>query len=107
MFPWSVRDDERSLTAALAGYFFLVVAALYLMKPARAALFLQDRGADDLPYVYIATALVTWWVVVAYVRFVDIGNLQRTIQMTLAASLVCLVGFWLWFWLSATRSSKS
>ncbi len=98
MFPWSVRDDERRLTAALAGYFFLVVAALYLMKPARAALFLQDRSADDLPYVYIATALVTWWVVVAYVRFVDIGNLQRTIQMTLAASLVCLAGFWLWFW---------
>jgi len=96
MFPWSVRDDERGLTAALAGYFFLVVAALYLMKPARNALFLENLGADNLPYMYIATALVTWWVVVAYVRFVDIGNLQRTIQITLAATLVCLAGFWFW-----------
>lgn len=102
MFPWSVRDDERGLTAALAGYFFLIVAALYLMKPARSALFLsgESLGADRLPYVYIATALLTWWVVVAYVRFVNIGNLQRTIQITLAATLVCLAGFG--FWLSRT-----
>lgn len=85
---------------ALAGYFFLVVAALYLMKPARNALFLEDLGANSLPYVYIATALVTWWVVVVYVRFVDIDNLQRTLEVTLAATLVCLAGFW--FLLSGT-----
>ncbi len=100
MFQWFIRADERRLTAALSGYIFLIVAALYLMKPARNAFFLEGRTANDLPWVYIATALVTWWVVVAYVRVTTMANLQRIVQATLVGSLVCLAGFW--FWLSGT-----
>ncbi len=95
MNPWSIRSSERSITAGLAGYFFLVVAALYLMKPARNALFLEDLGADLLPWVYIATALVTWWVVVAYVRLTGMTSLTGVVQATLSMTLLCLVGFWL------------
>ena len=32
MVRWSIMRGERRLTAGLAGYFFLLVAALYLMK---------------------------------------------------------------------------
>jgi len=93
---WVIREGERRLTATLAGYFFLLMAALYLMKPARNALFLEDLGANYLPYVYIVTAFVTWWVVAAYVRVTTIANLQRVVRMTLSVTLACLVGFWLW-----------
>jgi len=91
---WSVRPGERAVTAALSGYFFLLMAALYLMKPARNSLFIQGLGADNLPWVYIATAFVTWWVVAAYVRAATVANLQRIIGATLAATVACLVGFW-------------
>ncbi len=59
MVTWSIMRGEGRLTAGLAGYFFLLVAALYLMKPARNALFISEFGTKNLPYVYVATALVT------------------------------------------------
>ena len=96
MVTWSIRPAERALTGALAAYFFFIVAALYLMKPARNSLFLDSLGADKLPWVYFATALVTWWVVVAYVRLATRANLMAIIQVTLVATLACLAGFWLW-----------
>ena len=97
MVTWSIRPDERALTGALAGYFFLVVAALYLMKPARNSLFLDNLDADRLPFAYIATALVTWGAVAAYVRLAPRTNLMAVIQITLALTLLSLVGFWVWF----------
>jgi ATP/ADP translocase len=93
---WSVRPGERAVTAALSGYFFLLMASLYVMKPARNSLFIQGLGADNLPWVYIATAFVTWWVVAAYVRAATVTNLQRIIGATLAVTLACLIAFWLW-----------
>ncbi len=94
MTPWSIRPTERRLTAALAGYLFLVIAALYLMKPARNALFLEDLGADRLPWVYIVTAFVTWWIVVAYVGLAGRTGLARLVPGTLAATIASLGGFW-------------
>ena len=96
MVALSIRRGERGLTAALAGYFFLVLAALYLIKPASKSLFLEGLGADWLPYVYIATALVTWWAIVPYLRVAPRFRLLGIIQVTLAATLVSLVGFWWW-----------
>lgn len=103
--PWLVRAGERPLTVALAGYFFLLMTALYLMKPARNALFLEDLGADRLPWVYIATALVTWWVVAAYVRATKVARLRRIISVTLLGTLACLAAFW--FWLAQAAESGS
>ena len=87
---------EGRLTAGLAGYFFLLVAALYLMKPARNALFISEFGTKNLPYVYVATALVTWWVVIVYIRSTRMARLQAVLSATLAATLICLAGFWYW-----------
>jgi len=87
---------ERRLTASLAGYFFLLVAALYLMKPARNALFISELGTENLPFAYVATALVTWGVVVAYIRFTRVVRLQTVLSATLAVTLICLAGFWYW-----------
>ncbi len=96
MVKWSILRGEGRLTAGLAGYFFLLVAALYLMKPARNALFIGEFGTDYLPYVYVATALATWWVVVAYVRSTRMARLQVILSATLATTLICLAVFWYW-----------
>jgi ATP:ADP antiporter, AAA family len=37
--------------------FFLIIAALYHLKPASRSIFITSLGADYLPYVWIATAL--------------------------------------------------
>jgi len=105
MVTWSIRPGERALTGALAAYFFLIVAALYLMKPARNSLFLDNLGADRLPFVYIATAIVTWGAVAAYVRLAPRANLMAIIQITLAVTLLSLAGFWLWLERSDSASA--
>lgn len=105
MAPASGHNDERRLALALGGYFFLLMATLYLMKPARNALFLEDLGADRLPWVYIATAIVTWWVVVAYVRLAAVTDLQRIIRSTLILALVSLLGFSGWLAVSPTTGA--
>ena len=99
MVTLAIRRGERALTAVLAGYFFLVVAALYLIKPARNALFIDGLGANRLPYVYIATGLIGC-AMIGYVLAVPRFRLLSVIQVTLLVTVVTLFVFW--WWLSAS-----
>jgi AAA family ATP:ADP antiporter len=38
--------------------FFLIILALYQLKPASRSLVIESLGAEHLPFVWIATALV-------------------------------------------------
>lgn len=82
---------------ASGALFFLVVASNYLIKPVRNSLFVERVGADNLPYVYIGTALVVGLLISWYSRHV-VDRLQprRLIPITygfLAANL--LIFSWL------------
>lgn len=55
----------RSRAAFLFGNFFLIILALYQLKPASRSLFIESWGASHLPYVWILTAL-TFVVFIAY-----------------------------------------
>ena len=94
MLGLRVRRSEVGITTSLAGYFFLLVAAQYLIKPARNALFLEGFGADRLPYVYIGTALATWVVMILYVRLAPRTSLVPLFRGTLVFLIVNLLGFW-------------
>jgi AAA family ATP:ADP antiporter len=94
MFGLRVRRAEIGITTSLAGYFFLLVAAQYLIKPARNALFLEGLGADSLPYVYIGTAAATWIAVVLYVRLAPRARLVPLFRGTLVFLIANLFGFW-------------
>lgn len=100
-----VRRSELPLTLSLGGYFFLVVATHYLIKPVRNAVFLENLGADRLPWVYIGTAVVTWGVMVLYVRLAPRWRLGPLITGTLVFLLANLLAFWWWLpggqWLPA------
>ena len=51
--------------------FFLIIMALYQLKPASRSLFIESLGARQLPYVWIATALAMGIFIAFYHRLVD------------------------------------
>ncbi|MHC4707636.1 MAG: Npt1/Npt2 family nucleotide transporter [Planctomycetota bacterium] len=50
--------------------FFLIITALYHLKPASRSLFIGSLGAERLPYVWIATALIMLGLIGYYHRLV-------------------------------------
>ncbi|ATX82304.1 ATP:ADP antiporter, AAA family [Mariprofundus ferrinatatus] len=56
--------------ALLFSNFFLIITALYHLKPVSRSIFLEAIGSDLLPYVWIATALTLGAIVSFYYRLV-------------------------------------
>ncbi len=50
--------------------FFLIIMALYQLKPASRSLFIESLGAERLPYVWIGTALIMGILITYYHRLV-------------------------------------
>jgi ATP:ADP antiporter, AAA family len=57
MIKVPTRDTYLLRCVLLFTNFFLIIAALYHLKPASRSIFISSLGADYLPYVWIATAL--------------------------------------------------
>ena len=77
--------------------FLLIIMALYHLKPASRSLFIEYLGADQLPYVWIGTALSMAVFIGIYHRLVE--NCSRAILVLgtclfMAGSLV-IFRFWL------------
>ena len=51
--------------------FFLIIMALYQLKPASRSLFIESVGAQQLPYIWIATALIMGVFITFYHRLVE------------------------------------
>ena len=51
--------------------FFLIIMALYQLKPASRSLFIESLGAQQLPYIWIATALTMGIFIAIYHRLVE------------------------------------
>ena len=54
----------------LFGYFFLLTSTQHLLKPARNAFFLTTAGSQNLPWAYIAGAVVSVIATTAYGRWI-------------------------------------
>lgn len=89
-----VREDEWRPSLLMLAYGFVAMTAFYVLKPARNAVFVDRVGADNLPYVYVATAVVVALLMVGYSRFVERVDRQRLIQGTLGVMAASLVAFW-------------
>jgi AAA family ATP:ADP antiporter len=75
----------------------LIIAANYVLKPVRSALFLSQFGSSFLPYVYILVAVVLGFVAAAFARFGPRADLPRFI-----VGVSCFFSFnLLLFWLAA------
>ncbi|MCB9463311.1 MAG: hypothetical protein H6682_06485 [Candidatus Eisenbacteria bacterium] len=86
-----IRSEER-LSALLLGsaYFFLLMTH-YLLKPARDALFLVGASANQLPWVYLLTALLTAPLVGLYMRASRSFTIRQTLYGTWIGLAVQLV----------------
>ncbi|GEM_PF-3008125 len=81
------KDAARVL--GLAGFFFLVIACYWLLKPLRSTLTVGQLGADSIAGLRVITAVVSALVVVAYSKAVGKMGRRRL------AALVLGSFFWL------------
>ncbi|MFO7653979.1 MAG: Npt1/Npt2 family nucleotide transporter [Candidatus Krumholzibacteriia bacterium] len=88
-----IRSGERRLTLLMVLCYFLLLVALYLLKPARDSLFLTRASPAQLPLVFILTAVVTAPLAALYARAGERFSVGRLVQLTfvlLVASLLAL-----------------
>ena len=76
------RSRELSRIVPLASAYGLVMASLYVLKPARNALFLDQLGIAKLPYVLILVALVGGAAALVFTRLSRSTHLDRLIPIT-------------------------
>ena len=74
--------------------FFLIIAALYHLKPASRSMFITVLGADQLPYVWIATAASLGLIISAYHRIVARHSRIRVVLGTCAIIIALLLAFY-------------
>ncbi len=92
-----VRPGERLKTFLMAGYFFLVIALVYILKPVRTALFLDDLGAANLRFVYMGEGLFLIGVVWTYVQLAQRMSKRLLHSGLMLFFVACLAGFRLLF----------
>src|SRR5699024_10223871 len=91
-----LKAGEGKLVGLMFLYNFILLVTLYLLKPVRDSLFLVEMGPQQLPYVFMLTALVAVPVSIGYSRYSSRASLSWVINgvtFFLAASLVAI--WWL------------
>lgn len=86
--PWLLRR------VLLFTNFFLIIAAVYHLKPASRSLFLTALGADALPYVWIATATALALTIGIYHRLIARYSRIHVVLGTCAIAIAILLGFY-------------
>lgn len=66
---FDVQKGERMKTSLLFLWFFLFICCYYVLRPIRRGLVLEGLGNDNMPFIYMGTALVTGVVVYIYSKF--------------------------------------
>lgn len=98
-----VRRGEWSRVLPLVASYGLVMSSLYVLKPARNALFLDRVGVAQLPYVLLLVALFGGLAAVLFTRATGAARLDRLILGTFLFLIANLIAFWLllskgWIW---------
>ncbi len=91
-----ITDENLKLSergAILFGNFFLIILAYYHIKPASRSLFIEYLGADLLPYVWIATAVVLGTLIGFYHRLVERYSRLNVVLGSCLLFIGMLVGF--------------
>jgi len=75
-------------TVVLFANFFLIIMALYHLKPASRSLVLEALGTDSLPYIWIASAISLFLLISVYHRILD--HYSR-LQVVLGSCVVFII----------------
>jgi AAA family ATP:ADP antiporter len=95
--PPMKNDSKKSVTilqsATLFVNFFLIITALYQLKPASRSQILEVLGANDLPYVWIGSALTLLLFINVYNRILRHVGRFRVVLGTALLAIVALAVF--------------
>ena len=90
---FDVRREEVAPVLIAALFFFCVLTALMLLRPARDALGMQ-RGIEGIRWLFIGTAVATLAVNPLFGWLVSRLRRLQFIALTYGFFVLCLVGFW-------------
>jgi ATP/ADP translocase/HEAT repeat protein len=65
---FGLRFGERRMALMMTAYHFLLLVTLYLLKPVRDSLFLNEIGARELPFVFMLTTVAVLPLAALHVR---------------------------------------
>ena len=92
-----VRKEEVKPLLLMFLYSFLVIASYSIVKPLTRAQYIDDLGADNLPYVLLASGLVIGFFMQGFTRVTAMLPPRSVIPLTLSAVSGLLVVFWVLF----------
>lgn len=93
---FDVRKGEWTLTFLMFANYYLILVTYYLLKPARDSLFLVKVSPQELPLVFIITALITVPVITLYSRAGRKFKLDKLINLTTVVLIINLLALrWL------------
>jgi AAA family ATP:ADP antiporter len=85
---------ERLQVVLLSAWFFVITAALWLLKPVRTAALLSHLGSAQLPLLRLSSVLVVGLVVLGYSQVVNrLSRLQVTLAVS-SAFFVLILAVW-------------
>ena len=101
----AVRREEAGPLLLMFLYSFLVMTAYNIVKPLTRARFIGELGADNLPWVLLASGAIVGVVMQAYTRGASRLPPRAGVAVTQAAVAVLLVGFWAAFRIGVTGTA--
>lgn len=93
---FGIRREERGLALLMALYHYVLLITFYLLKPVRDSLFLSERGAAELPFVFILTTAIIVPVAALHARagqHLKLSRLVDSVSILLAVGIVVLRWF--------------
>ena len=90
----SVRSEETTPALLMFAYSFLAMTSYNIVKPITRAQFIEELGADNLPYVLFAAGISIGVIMHFYTNAVRRVPRQHVVPVTQAAIAVLLVAFW-------------
>ena len=92
-----VRREEASTLLLMFLYSFLVMTSYSIVKPLTRAQFINDLGADNLPWVLLGAGVLIGVIMQVYARLVSHVPAKSVIPVTLLGMTTLLAGFWMLF----------
>lgn len=89
-----VRKEEASALLLMFLYSFLVMTSYNIVKPLTRAQFIDDLGANNLPWVLLGAGVLIGLIMQAYTRVVRRLPPRAVIPLTLLFMAGLLLGFW-------------
>ncbi|HEY7818083.1 MAG TPA: MFS transporter, partial [Vicinamibacteria bacterium] len=88
------REGEAVTGALMFVYSFMVMAAYNIIKPTAASKFIDDLGANNVPWVFLASGITMGFIMNYYSRAVGKVSKFWVLPGTLVLVIALMLGFW-------------